>query len=87
MKTSPTLLAYLGMSMSTSPEMDSLIAAVDAKDTIDGGVVTFLNGLGPMIAAVAGDKAATLALAQKVTDRGTQEAAALALVNNTPAAP
>lgn len=88
MKTIPestVLAAYIGMTMVTTPEMDALQQAVADENTVIDSVIVFLDGLGSMIAASAGDKAASLALANDVAAK--KQALADAVVRNTPAAP
>jgi len=85
MKQSPLLALYLGMRMATGPEVDALTTAIGEENTVIDSAIVLLDGLGPMIAAVAGDKAATLALAALVGDK--KQALAHAVVRNTPAAP
>jgi hypothetical protein len=68
-----------------SVEMDSLVAEVKANISLDDSILTYLAGLAPMIADVAGDKAKALALADEVKAKTAEVAAAI--VANTPQAP
>ena len=67
-----------------SPEMQALQDAVTAEDNVIASAITLLNGLSGQIAATAGDKAASLALAADVAAQST--ALSDAVVANTPAA-
>jgi hypothetical protein len=71
--------------MPVSTEMQALIDTVTAKNTIDDSVVAFVNGLSPLIANAAGDRAASLDLARQVKEKG--DAIVAAIQANTPAAP
>lgn len=61
-----------------STEMDALKAAVAAEDTVIASAITFINGLAAQIADAAGDRAASLALADDVKLQGDALAAAIA---------
>ena len=84
MKLSPTLAAFLGMTMATSPEFDDLTAAVTENTTVDESVVTFINGLAAQIVTAAGDRAGSLALAQKLRDSAAAVSAAITANTPTP---
>ena len=71
--------------MATSAEFDDLKAAVEAEDTVIASAVAAFNGLAPLIEAVAGDKAGSIALAADV--RAQAAALAAAIPVNTPADP
>ena len=73
--------------MATTPEMDALVAAVAAEDTVIASAVTTLNGLAGMIAAAAGDRTASIALANDVQAQATALSTAIATVNPPPAPP
>lgn len=60
-----------------SNEMDALKAAVEAEDTVIASAITAFAGLAAQIAAAAGDKAASLALADDVTKQSAALAAAI----------
>jgi hypothetical protein len=68
-----------------SQEMDQLQAAVTRNTTLDGSIMEIATGIATQLAAVAGDKAATLALAAELNAKSDQMAAWAAA--NTPAAP
>lgn len=70
--------------MPTSDEMNALQQAVTQENTVIDSAVTLLNGLSAQIANAAGDRAASLALAQDV--KGRSDALAAAVAANTPAA-
>ena len=67
-----------------SAELDALAAAVTKLKTVDESVLAFIQGLSAQIAEVAGDKAATLALAKDVSDQA--DVLSGAITTNTPAA-
>jgi hypothetical protein len=71
--------------MSVSTQMQQLIDAVAAEDTIIDSAIAFINGLAPLIESAAGDRTASLALAADVRKRG--QALADAIVANTPQEP
>ncbi len=71
--------------MPTSQQVTDLQAAVAAEDTVIASAVTAFQGLATMIANVAGDAAATTALAADV--RAQAATLAAAIPQNTPAAP
>jgi hypothetical protein len=71
--------------MATSAEWDALAAAVTAEDTVIDSAISLLNGLAPIVAAAAGDKAASLAVAADI--KAKSDALAAAVLANTPAAP
>ena len=71
--------------MATSTEWDALVATIAAEDTVIDSAVTLLNGLAPIVAAAAGDKAASLAVAADI--KAKSDALAAAVAANTPAAP
>jgi hypothetical protein len=61
-------------------EMDNLITAVRANEDVEDSAIAAFAALGPMIAGVAGDKAAAIALADEVTAKGAALAAAIVTV-------
>jgi hypothetical protein len=63
--------------------MDALKQAVADEDTVIASAITFINGLAAQIVDAAGDKAASLALADDVKAQSTALANAIA----TPPAP
>lgn len=67
-----------------STEMDALKQAVTDEDTVIASAVTAFQGIAGQIADAAGDRAASLALADDV--RNQAAALAAAIPANTPAA-
>lgn len=67
-----------------SQEMTDLQAAVAAEDTVIDSAVVAFQGIAQQIADAAGDRAASLALAEDV--KGKAAALAAAIPQNTPAA-
>lgn len=67
-----------------SKEIDDLKAAVEAETTVNQSAITLLTNLSAQIAAVAGDKDATEALANTV--KANADALGAAVTANTPAA-
>lgn len=67
-----------------SQEMTDLQAAVAAEDTVIQSAVVAFNGLAGQIADAAGDRTASLALAEDV--KAQAAALAAAIPQNTPAA-
>lgn len=61
-----------------SAEMDALKAAVAAEDTVIASAITFIQGLATQIADAAGDRAASLALADDVKAQSDALASAIA---------
>jgi hypothetical protein len=62
--------------------MDALVAVVTAEDTVIDSAIALLAGLAAQVLAVAGDKAATVALSASITAK--KDALAAAVVANTP---
>lgn len=67
------------------PELDALTAEVTRNKDVDDSAVALINGIAAQLTAVAGDKAATLALADSL--RASSDNLAAAVSANTPAAP
>lgn len=67
-----------------SQEVDDLVAAVAAEDTVIGSAITAFQGVAAQIADAAGDRTKSLALAADV--RAQADALAAAIPQNTPAA-
>lgn len=68
-----------------SAEMDQLKLDVAAETTVAGSVIAYIQGLAPMIADAAGDRAASVALSKEVKD--TAAAMLAAIHTNTPPTP
>ncbi len=60
-----------------SAEMDALKAQVVATDGVIASAITFINGVAAQIADAAGDKAASLALADDLRAQADALAAAI----------
>jgi hypothetical protein len=71
--------------MPTSPEMDALKAKITTLDTVIASAIAAFQGLAGMIATVAGDKDATLALSADVDEQAAS--LATAIPQNTPVTP
>lgn len=70
--------------MTVSTEVQALIDTVTAEDTVIDSAIALIAGLAAAMVNVAGDKAATLALATDV--KAKSDALAAAVVAGTPAA-
>lgn len=68
-----------------SKEVDDLVTAVTAEDTVIQSAIVAFQGLAAQIADAAGDKQKSLALSQDVANQAAALAAAIPA--NTPAAP
>ena len=68
----------------TSPEMQALIDQATANESAEQSAVDLLNSLAARVAAAAGDKAATTAIANEL--KASADALGAAVVANTPTA-
>lgn len=68
-----------------SKEMDDLKTAVAAEDTVITSAVAAFQGIAAQIADAAGDRAASIALSQDVSNQAA--ALAAAIPQNTPVTP
>jgi hypothetical protein len=66
--------------MSTTPDVDALVAQVAATNGVIESVIVFLNGIVPLLESVAGNKAATLAVTEDIRVHTDALAAAVAAV-------
>lgn len=68
----------------TSPEMQGLIDQAATNESAEQSAITLMNSLAGRVAAVAGDRTATLALSAEL--KASADALGAAIVANTPTA-